>query len=240
MARELADHDADGDERRAERRALRRLVPRLGRARWLVDLGGGHGRHAGSYRTCTDRYVIIDHSAANLRNAAGAVGTDLAAGRAFLVRADLNALPFVDAAFDTGLVVRVLHHVPDVATTLAEMGRIVGGAWLVDVPVRHHALPTVRRLLTRAGFLVARRTGGGWWGPNRFVLAERPYPLPADTAGDPRPGSPAIAALMCCPRCRGRLSWTTDTAVCPRCRRRYERTDGFWDFTVDAPVLAFG
>jgi hypothetical protein len=86
--------------------------------------------------------------------------------------------------------------------------------------------------------VVAQRAGAGWWGPNQFVLAERPHPLVADVAGAPWPGSPAIAALMCCPRCRGRLSWTAGTAVCHRCRRRYERTDGFWDFTVDAPVMA--
>src|SRR3954463_12070849 len=106
---QIADYDSNGYDYRtywdgrdyeqlAEDRALRRLVPRLGRPRWFVDLGGGFGRNARHYRSSAARYVVVDYSATNLANAAQVLAADVRAGRAFLVRADLNALPFVDAA----------------------------------------------------------------------------------------------------------------------------------------------
>ena len=157
---EIADYDSNGYdyreywdsrayEQQAEDRALRRLVPRLGRSRWFVDFGGGFGRNALHYRTHTDRYVIVDYSATNLTNASLVLADDVAAGRAFLVRADLNALPFVDAAFDAAMVIRVLHHLPDIDGAVAEMGRTVGGRWLIDVPIKHHVLGLARGALRR-------------------------------------------------------------------------------------------
>jgi SAM-dependent methyltransferase len=157
MPTAIVDYDAPGYdyrrywlgrdyERLAEERALRRLVPQLGRPRWLVDLGGGFGRNAAHYRTSADRYVIVDYSVTNLRNASRHLADDLADGRAYLVRADLNALPFANAAFDTAIVVRVLHHLPDLSRTLGEMGRVVGGQWLLDVPIKNHALAWLRAL----------------------------------------------------------------------------------------------
>jgi SAM-dependent methyltransferase len=155
MLTAIVDYDAKGYdyqrywlcrdyERLAEERALRRLVPQLGQPRWLVDLGGGFGRNASHYRTIANRYVIVDYSVTNLRNASRLLADDLAAGRAYLVRADLNALPFVNAAFDAAIVVRVLHHLPDLSRTFVEMERVVGGRWLLDVPIKNHALAWLR------------------------------------------------------------------------------------------------
>ena len=136
---------ADRDyERRAESHALDRLVRRLGRADWFVDLGGGFGRNAEHYRRLADHYVIADFSATNLANAADLLADDVVAGRAFLVRCDLNALPFADAAFDAGLAVRVLHHLVDLDRALPEMARVVADRWLIDVPIKHHAWAVLR------------------------------------------------------------------------------------------------
>jgi SAM-dependent methyltransferase len=308
----IADYDSNGYDYRdywngrdyeqmAEDRALRRLMPRLGRARWFVDFGGGFGRNAAHYRSRAARYVIVDYSATNLANAARLLADDVAAGRAFLVRADLNALPFADAAFDAAMVVRVLHHLPDLDRALAEMGRVVGGRWLIDVPIKHHVLgvargvvrrdrravhgpdpvrttagaepfwnfqlTAVRGLLSRYGWqtrlvasvnnlrrwdrrlprraaravrpaallveALAQRCGMGWWGPNQFVLAERSAPVREDgTTTRIRAGAPAVAAVLGCPRCRGGLTWSADDASCMDCAGRYERVDGYWDFTV--------
>jgi len=166
MSNEIADYDSNGYdyrsywdgrdyERMAEDRALHRLVPKLGRPRWLVDLGGGFGRNAAHYRSHATRYVIVDYSATNLVNASTLLAEDIAAGHAFLVRADLNALPFVDAAFDAGLVIRVLHHLPDIDRALSEMGRVIGGRWLVDVPIKHHLLGLLRGVV-RGGWRAVR------------------------------------------------------------------------------------
>jgi SAM-dependent methyltransferase len=136
---------ADRDyERRAERHALDRLVGRLGRAEWFVDLGGGFGRNAEHYRSLAGHYVIADFSATNLAHAAELLGDDVAAGRAFLVRCDLNALPFVDGAFGAGLSVRVLHHLSDLDRALPEMARVIADRWLIDVPIKHHAWAVLR------------------------------------------------------------------------------------------------
>jgi SAM-dependent methyltransferase len=110
----------------------------------MADFGGGFGRNAVHYRDRAQRYVLIDYSATNLRNAARTLAGDAGAGRAFLIRADLNRLPFADAAFDSAMVVRVLHHLPDVDGALAEMGRTVRERWLLDVPIKHHALGLAR------------------------------------------------------------------------------------------------
>ena len=133
----------------SETRALRAAIRHLGRPRWLVDFGGGFGRNAAHYRDRVDHSVLVDYSRTNLTRAAQLHGDDIAAGRMFLVRADLNQLPFVDAAFDSAIVVRVLHHLPDLNRTLAEMGRTIGRSWILDVPIKHHALGMVRATMKR-------------------------------------------------------------------------------------------
>jgi SAM-dependent methyltransferase len=132
----------------AEDRVLRRLVPRLGAYRWFVDLGGAYGRNADYYLRHAERAVILDYSATNLTNAARRHPEAVASGQLGLVRCDLNAIPFADLAFDGAMVVRVLHHLADVDHALAEMGRIVRAAWLVDVPIKHHLLGLVRGAAT--------------------------------------------------------------------------------------------
>jgi SAM-dependent methyltransferase len=136
-------------KQRAETHVLRRLLPLLSHPRWFIDFGGDFGRNARHYRNAAAHYVIVDYSATNLTNAGELLADDLAAGRSFLVRADLNALPFVDAAFDAAIVVRVLHHLPDIERALTEMGRTVGDRWLIEAPITHHALSVLRGVARR-------------------------------------------------------------------------------------------
>jgi SAM-dependent methyltransferase len=136
--------DGRGYEQWAEGRALGRLLPRLGKSNWFIDIGGGFGRNAGHYRERTDHYVLADYSVTNLTNAAELLSADIASGKAFLVRCDVNRLPFVTGAFDTGMVVRVLHHLGEVDHALTEMSRVISDRWLIDVPIKHHLLGMVR------------------------------------------------------------------------------------------------
>lgn len=131
-------------EQWSEDRVLRRLVPRLAPSPWIVDFGGAYGRNAQYYLPLAQHAVIIDYSATNLKNAAKRHAAAVADGKLSLVRCDLNAVPFADAAFDGAIVVRVLHHLPDIDHALAEMGRCVRSKWLVDVPIKHHLLGIVR------------------------------------------------------------------------------------------------
>ena len=314
MEHRIVDYDAAGYdyrkywdgrdyERWAEDRALRRLVPRLGRTEWFIDFGGGFGRNAEHYRRQAARYVIADYSATNLANAATLLADDVAAGRAFLVRCDLNALPFVDRAFGAAMVVRVLHHLPEIDHALMEMGRVVARRWLVDVPIKHHALgmlrgatrgewgavrgpqplltgsttepfwnfqlSAVRDVLAQAGWgtrvmasvnnlrrwdrrlpaslaralspaaefveATAQRGGRGWWGPSQFLIAWREGQTTQATLADVvtvGEDAPAVASRVCCPSCRGGLSWTAEEATCACCDRTYRKEGAYWDFTA--------
>ena len=160
----IMDYDDDGYDYRtfwqnrdyeqwAERRILRRLFHQLGQAKWLVDLGGGFGRNALHYHQHVDHAVIVDYSMGNLQRAASTLSAELASGHIFLVRADLYHLPFIEDAFDVGLLVRVLHHLTAVDTALMEMGRVVGKQWILDIPIKHHLSGPLAR--THAGRLSA-------------------------------------------------------------------------------------
>src|SRR5947209_5948358 len=134
-------------EQWAEARVLSRLLERVGHPEWLVDLGGGFGRNAIHYHQRVAHAVIVDYSLGNLEHAAASLPErELASGHIFLLRADLYHLPFVDAAFDVGLMVRVLHHLSAVDDALVEIGRVLQRQWILDIPIKHHALACVRGL----------------------------------------------------------------------------------------------
>jgi SAM-dependent methyltransferase len=131
-------------EQWSEDRVLRRLVPRLTPSTWFADFGGAYGRNAQYYLSRAAHAVILDYSATNLRNAARRHAAAVASGQLTLIRCDLNKVPFADHAFNGAIIVRVLHHLPDIDHALAEMGRCISSAWLLDVPIKHHLLGVVR------------------------------------------------------------------------------------------------
>jgi SAM-dependent methyltransferase len=176
----IMDYDDDGYDYRtfwknrdyeqwAERRILRRLFHQIGQAKWLVDLGGGFGRNAIHYHQYVDHAVIVDYSKGNLERAASMLSAELERGRIFLVRADLYRLPFVDSAFDVGLLVRVLHHLTEVETALMEMGRVVGKQWILDIPIKHHLLARL------SGLTHGDMRQLSTWDPKSLGTAELPF-----------------------------------------------------------------
>jgi ubiquinone/menaquinone biosynthesis C-methylase UbiE len=128
----------------AESRVLDRILGKFGHPNWFADFGGGFGRNALHYRDRARCSVIVDYSANNLTHAGELHAADVSEGRVHLVRGSVTALPFVDGAFDAAMVIRVLHHLDDVERALTEMGRTINGNWLVDVPIKHHALGRLR------------------------------------------------------------------------------------------------
>jgi ubiquinone/menaquinone biosynthesis C-methylase UbiE len=121
-----------------EAAVIARCMRRIGRCDWLVDLGSGYGRNYPRYRDHARQVVLVDYSVSNLRTAARLHDADVRAGRLHLIRADVNRLPFLDAAFEVGVIIRVLHHLPDVGRSLPEMLRVLAAQALVDVPIKHH------------------------------------------------------------------------------------------------------
>ncbi|MGC2191921.1 MAG: class I SAM-dependent methyltransferase, partial [Candidatus Dormiibacterota bacterium] len=178
-SQEIVDYDSGFDycafwgnrdyEQWVEARTLRRLLPRLGQAEWFADFGGGYGRNAGHYRAVAEHVILVDYSVTQLTRAAEWLAPEIAAGRVHLIRADLGRLPLIDSAVDAAMIVRVLHHMTEVEPCLMEMGRTVGRRWLVDVPIKHHALARLRG--------VRRGTSGQLRGPEPIVTGSTDYPF---------------------------------------------------------------
>lgn len=154
----IANYDADNYDYRthwknrayeqwAESFALERLLVRMKQARWLIDFGGGFGRNFVHYSQRAEHVVLVDYSMGNLKHAASMYTEEAERGHLFLVRADLYHVPFVDRAFDSGFIVRVLHHLTAVDDALQEMGRVVSQQWLLDIPIKHHVFARLSALL---------------------------------------------------------------------------------------------
>ena len=219
--RRIVDYDADGYDYRgfwqgrdyehwAEAHVLRRLVATLGRPQWLVDFGGGFGRNAVHYLDRVDHAVIVDYSVTNLERASELYRTEIEDGRLFLVRADINRLPFIDAAFDSAIVVRVLHHLPTVSQTLAEMSRVIGRQWIIDVPIKHHLLGRARAAMHREWSDVASA--------EPHITGDSRYPF-------------YNFQLRAIRERLGALSWDTDLAASVNNFRR-------WDRSLPRPAVA--
>ncbi|SNS81980.1 Methyltransferase domain-containing protein [Geodermatophilus pulveris] len=108
----------------------------------VLDLGCGEGRHAFEAHRRGARVVALDRGAAEVATtkrwlgAIAAAGESPAGARYEVVRGDLLALPLPDASVDRVIAAEVLEHVPDDATALAEIARVLrpGGTVAVTVP----------------------------------------------------------------------------------------------------------
>ena len=132
-------------EDRAERIALRRLLPPTGRR--LLDIGAGFGRLAEFY-SGYDQVVLLDYSRSLLRQAQAQLGRD---GRILYVAANFYSMPFVDSAFDTAMMVRVIHHVEEVPDLLDEVARVLvgGGTYVLEFASKRHLKAILRHALGR-------------------------------------------------------------------------------------------
>jgi SAM-dependent methyltransferase len=108
----------------------------------VLDLGCGEGRHAFEAVRRGARVVAVDHGLPEVTTTrrwltAMAEGGEVPAGGAWqVVRGDLLALPVPDASVDRVIAAEVLEHIPDDATAMAEIARVLrpGGRVAVTVP----------------------------------------------------------------------------------------------------------
>jgi ubiquinone/menaquinone biosynthesis C-methylase UbiE len=106
-------------EDRAERIAIRAMLPPRG-AR-LIDIGAGAGR-LGDLYLGYDEVILMDYARSTIVEARNRWGRD---PRFKFVAADLYALPFVDRAFDSAVMVRVIHHIVDVPRALGNIQAVM-------------------------------------------------------------------------------------------------------------------
>ncbi len=128
-----------------ERIALRRLLPPAGQR--LIDIGAGFGRLSEFYDNY-EQVILLDYSRSLLRQAQARLGRG---DRFVYVAASFYAMPFVDGAFDTAMMVRVMHHVEDVPGLLAEVSRILvaQGTYVLEFASKRHLKALLRYALGR-------------------------------------------------------------------------------------------
>jgi len=126
----------------AERIALRKLLPPTGER--IIDIGGGFGRLVDLYARY-EEIVLMDYSMSQLEDARGRLG----AGRITYVAANLYEMPFVKGAFDTAVMVRVLHHQSDVPAALRAIRTILrpGATFVLEYANKRHLKAILRYLL---------------------------------------------------------------------------------------------
>lgn len=131
-------------EDRVERHALAQLLPPRGRR--LLDVGAGFGRLARAYDGY-DQVVLFDYSRSQLEYARSQLGD----GRFIYVAGDIYSLPLATAAFDTTVMVRVLHHLADVPLALSQLRRVTaaGGAFVLEFANKRHLKNILRYALGR-------------------------------------------------------------------------------------------
>jgi ubiquinone/menaquinone biosynthesis C-methylase UbiE len=99
-------------EDRAERIAMRAMLPPRGGR--LIDIGAGAGR-LGDLYLGYDEVILMDYARSTIVEARDRWGHD---SRFKFVAADLYTLPFVEAVFDSIVMIRVIHHIVDVSRAL--------------------------------------------------------------------------------------------------------------------------
>jgi len=106
-------------EDRCEQIALKRLLPDDGEL--LLEIGAGAGRNTPRYKGFK-RVVVLDYSLTQVQQAQDYLGKS---DKYIYVAGDVYRLPFVDNLFDGATMIRVLHHMQDPASALAQIGRVL-------------------------------------------------------------------------------------------------------------------
>jgi len=101
-----------------ERDIVKKLLPASGIR--IIDLGCGYGRLAECYLERFEQIILFDASISLLRQA-----QERTNGKGWFIAGDINRLPFRDASFDSILMVRVFHHLPDSQRSLSEISRLL-------------------------------------------------------------------------------------------------------------------
>jgi SAM-dependent methyltransferase len=128
---EESDYTKLWDSKRIEDQAQKRII--LGMIRpggSCLELGGGFGRITKVLEPYFSRVVMVDLTKRNLRMARARLG------KSQIVRSDVTSIPSRDSVFDTIVMVRVVHLLPDPLATMEEILRVAkdGAILVMSVP----------------------------------------------------------------------------------------------------------
>ncbi len=132
-------------EDRAERIAIRAMLPPKGRR--LIDIGAGAGR-LGDLYAGYDEVILMDYARSTVIEARDRWRHD---PRFKFVAADLYQLPFVDGAFDSVVMIRVIHHIVDVPRALGNIAAALkaGGSFVFEFANKRNLKSMVRYALRK-------------------------------------------------------------------------------------------
>jgi len=106
-------------EDRCEQIALKRLLPDDGEL--LLEIGAGAGRNTPRYKGFK-KIVVLDYSLTQVQQAQEYLGKS---DKYVYVAGDVYRLPFVNDLFDGATMIRVLHHMQDPGSALAQIERVI-------------------------------------------------------------------------------------------------------------------
>jgi len=192
----------------------RRLGVREGER--LLDLGCGGGRHAFQAVRLGAKVVAVDADGSEVSQVRDTIGAMWDAGEirtvdeAGAVQGDALRLPFPDGAFDRVIAAEVLEHIPDDASAMRELARVLrpGGTMAVTVPRfgpeavnwalsnEYHEVPGGHVRIYRRSTLVERlgRVGLRVRGSHHAHALHSPYWWLRCAVGPRRDDHPAVRA----------------------------------------------
>jgi ubiquinone/menaquinone biosynthesis C-methylase UbiE len=111
-------------------RSVESFLQKLGNVPRILEVGGGHAQLTGFLRSRGHAVVVQGSDPICARRVQPLLSPGSSNGR--FVASDLLSLPFRDESFDVVIAVRLLAHVNDDDTFLAELGRVARRAVIVD------------------------------------------------------------------------------------------------------------
>lgn len=275
--RTVWQHPRAKQEDKFEGAIVRSLLPKYGG--WFLDLGGGYGRLYPMYKRPGRKVVIADYALNLLELAEKEHGKE---GDIFFVAANAYYLPFKSATFDSGVSVRVFHHMGLPQKFLEECGRVMrsGSEFVMEYankrnlfrlliksttatqvdheeyePLHYGTHPVFfKDIAGKAGFTVRKTFGTGFF--PRFITESTAFLTPAFTIfehifdtlfgqsdlcpllfsdiqknpaqNEMKPGE-KIEDILCCPACKGDLSFVENVMSCAKCNLSFKKQGAIFD-----------
>lgn len=134
-------------EHAVEHQLVQRLSQRYVVGDTLLDVGCGFGRLFPAYSANAQRFYLVDYSQSMLDQAQQAIQSEAVTFQ----QASVYALPTDWPAMDAVIMMRVLHHTPNLDAVFSELHRVLrpGGTLILEIPNQKHWLNRVRFRLGR-------------------------------------------------------------------------------------------
>lgn len=166
---EESDYTRLWESKRIEDEAQKRIVRGMIRpGGTCLELGGGFGRITRILEPCFNEVVMLDLTKRNLRMAKARLT------RTGLLRSDVSTIPARDSCFDSIVMIRVVHLLPDPAATMREILRVSKDGAILVMSIPNLMTNRLVRELDAKLFPGLRHVLPSY-GPAIWPVGEKPY-----------------------------------------------------------------